>query len=108
MPRRSITESWFRICLDVAEIFFTYRGVAVIRSEVLQWSTGIRVVAGELDIDPVSDLGKLLNGSAAGAGSGAFGSAAAKHRLLGETLKMYLFQDHAVRSILRISNTVIC
>jgi hypothetical protein len=70
-------------CLDVAEIFFNIEALQD-KIEVLQWSTGIRVVAGELDIDPVSDLGKLTNGSVN-----------AKHRLLGETLKMYLFQDRS-------------
>ncbi len=68
-------------CLDVAEIFFNIEALQD-KIEVLQWTTGIRVTAGELDIDPVSDLGKLMNGSVS-----------AKHRLLGETLKMYLFQD---------------
>ena len=70
-------------CLDIAEIFFNIEALQD-KIEVLQFSTGIRVVAGELDIDPVSDLGKLLNGSVS-----------AKHRLLGETLKMYLFQDRS-------------
>src|SRR6185437_9948077 len=86
-------------CLDVAEIFFNIEALQD-KIEVLQWSTGIRVVAGELDIDPVSDLGKLMNGSGSGAAGGsaggfAGGSANAKHRLLGETLKMYLFQDRS-------------
>jgi hypothetical protein len=82
-------------CLDVAEIFFNIEALQD-KIEVLQFSTGIRVVAGELDIDPVSDLGRLLNGSGSGAGSAsAGGSASAKHRLLGETLKMYLFQDRS-------------
>ena len=70
-------------CLDVAEIFFNIEALQD-KIEVLEWSTGIRLNAGELDIDPVSDLGKLLNG---GGNS--------KHRLLGETLKMYLFQDRS-------------
>src|SRR5580692_3184326 len=79
-------------CLDVAEIFFNIEALQD-KIEVLQWSTGIRVVAGELDIDPVSDLGRLLNGSASDSANGsAGGSVNAKHRLLGETLKMYLFQ----------------
>ena len=86
-------------CLDVAEIFFNIEALQD-KIEVLQWSTGIRVVAGELDIDPVSDLGKLMNGAGSGAAGGsaggfAGGSANAKHRLLGETLKMYLFQDRS-------------
>ena len=70
-------------CLDVAEIFFNIEALHD-KIEVLQWSTGMRVVAGELDIDPTSDLGRLLNGSSS-----------AKHRLLGETMKMYLFQDRS-------------
>jgi hypothetical protein len=70
-------------CLDVAEIFFNIEALQD-KIEILQWTTGIRVTAGELDIDPVSDLGKLMNGSVS-----------AKHRLLGETLKMYLFQDRS-------------
>ena len=67
-------------CLDVAEIFFNIEALQG-KIEVLEWSTGIRMNAGLLDIDPESDLGKLVNNSNS------------KHRLLGETLKMYLFQD---------------
>ncbi len=67
-------------CLDVAEIFFNIEALQG-KVEVLEWSTGIRMNAGALDIDPESDLGKLVNNSNS------------KHRLLGETLKMYLFQD---------------
>ncbi|NII26669.1 hypothetical protein HB364_16390 [Pseudoflavitalea sp. X16] len=67
-------------CLDVAEIFFNSEALTD-KIEILEWNAGIIVNGGELDIEPASDLGKLLH------------SGNAKHRLLGETLKMYLFQD---------------
>jgi len=67
-------------CLDIAEIFFNIEALQD-KIEILEWSTGITVSGGEPVIDPLSDLGKLIN------------SANPKHRLLGETLQMYLFQD---------------
>jgi hypothetical protein len=69
-------------CLDVAEIFFNIEALQD-KIEVLEWSSGIMINAGELDIDPTSDLGKLVSPA----------NPNPKHRLLGETLKMYLFQD---------------
>lgn len=67
-------------CLDVAEIFFNIEALSD-KIEILEWNSGIIMNGGELDIDPSSELGKLIN------------SSNSKHKLLGETLKMYLFQD---------------
>ncbi len=67
-------------CFDIAEIFFDIERLSD-KVEILEWNSGIIVNGGELDIEPSSDLGKLIN------------STNKKHKLLGETLKMYLFQD---------------
>jgi hypothetical protein len=67
-------------CLDVAEIFFNYEAFKD-KVEILEWNSGIYLNGGKLDIEANSDLGKLLN------------SSNPKHKLLGETLKMFLFQD---------------
>jgi hypothetical protein len=67
-------------CLDVAEIFFNMEALHD-KIEILEWDSGIFMNGGELDIQPNSDLGNLLY------------SDNPKHKLLGETLKMYLFQD---------------
>jgi hypothetical protein len=67
-------------CLDIAEIFFNIEALQN-KIEILEWNSGIHLNGGVLDIDAESDLGKLIN------------SSNPKHRLLGETLKMYLIQD---------------
>ena len=67
-------------CLDVAEIFFNIEAFSD-KIEVLEWNSGISLNGGELQIAPDSDLGKLIH------------STNPKHKLLGETLQMYLFQD---------------
>ena len=67
-------------CLDVAEIFFNIEAFGD-KIELLEWNSGITYNNGVLQITADSDLGKLLH------------STNPKHRLLGETLQMYLFQD---------------
>ena len=67
-------------CFDVAEIFFNIEALHE-KIEILEWNSGVIMNGGQLDIDPASELGKLIS------------SANPKHKLLGETLKMYLFQD---------------
>lgn len=67
-------------CLDIAEIFFNIEAL-VDKIEIIEWNSGIIVNGGDLDIDPESELGRLIH------------SSNPKHKLLGETLKMYLFQD---------------
>ncbi|MBC9934185.1 hypothetical protein [Chitinophaga qingshengii] len=67
-------------CLDIAEIFFNIDALRD-KIEILEWNAGITSNGGELSVDPDSELGRLLH------------SVNPKHRLLGETLKMYLFQD---------------
>lgn len=67
-------------CLDIAEIFFNIEALQA-KIELLEWNSGIYLNGGFLDIDPESDLGILLS------------SPNPKHKLLGETLKMYLIQD---------------
>ncbi|THU39442.1 hypothetical protein FAM09_13130 [Niastella caeni] len=67
-------------CLDVAEIFFNIDALHD-KIEVLEWNSGITLNGGQLDVEANSDLGKLIL------------SSNPKHKLLGETLKMFLFQD---------------
>ena len=67
-------------CLDVGEIFFNIEALQD-KIELIEWNSGIIVNGGELDIKEDSELGRLIN------------SSNPKHALLGETLKMYLFQD---------------
>jgi hypothetical protein len=67
-------------CLDVAEIFFNIEAFSD-KVEILEWNSGIIMNGGQLDVEPKSELGRLIN------------SGNPKHKLLGETLKMYLFQD---------------
>jgi hypothetical protein len=67
-------------CLDTGEIFFNFDTLRD-KIELLEWSSGITKNGGVLNIDANSDLGKLIH------------SPNPKHQLLGETLKMYLFQD---------------
>lgn len=67
-------------CLDVAEIFFNIHAFDK-DIEIIEWNSGIHINNGKLAIDVNSDLGKLIN------------STNPKHKLLGETLKMFLIQD---------------
>ena len=67
-------------CLDIGEIFFNIESLKD-KIEIVEWNSGIVMNGGELDVDANSELGKLINTSNP------------KHRLLGETLRMYLFQD---------------
>ena len=67
-------------CLDVAEIFFNIEAFSD-KVELLEWNSGITYNNGELQVAADSDLGKLIH------------SGNARHKLLGETLQMYLFQD---------------
>lgn len=67
-------------CLDVAEIFFNIQEFQD-KIEIIEWSSGIHINNGKIDVEANSDLGKLLN------------SSNQKHKLLGETLKMFLIQD---------------
>jgi hypothetical protein len=67
-------------CLDVAEIFFNIEALQS-KVEILEWNSGIFMNGDKLDIKEDSDLGKLIN------------SSNTKHKLLGETLRMYLIQD---------------
>lgn len=68
--------------LDIAEIFFNIESKTIqSKVEILEWNSGIYLNGGTLDIEVDSDLGKLIN------------SSNPKHKLLGETLKMYLIQD---------------
>jgi hypothetical protein len=67
-------------CFDIAEIIFNIEAFKD-NIEILEWNSGVYLNAGKLDIEAQSDLGKLLS------------SQNQKHRLLGETLKMFLFQD---------------
>ena len=67
-------------CLDVAEIFFNIEAFKD-KVELLEWDSGIYLNNGHIEIEPNSDLGRLLF------------SPNQKHKLLGETLKMFLLQD---------------
>lgn len=67
-------------CFDIAEIFFNIESLKD-KVEVIEWNSGISVQHGEIEIETNSDLGKLLHASNP------------KHKLLGETLKMFLKQD---------------
>ena len=78
-------------CLDVGEIFFNIDALSD-KVELLEWNSGIMVNGGELDVDANSELGKLIS------------APNPKHRLLGETLKMYLFQDRNAFNFAGFSN----
>jgi hypothetical protein len=66
--------------LDIAEIFFNAEALKN-KIEIITWNPGISLMGNQISIDENSDLGNLLN------------SPNAKHRLLGETLKLFLIQD---------------
>ena len=69
-------------CLDIGQIFHdldSYRNKDDF--EIIEWNSGIYVNGNEIDIDPNSDLGKLIN------------SENPKHKLLGNTIKTFLIQD---------------
>lgn len=66
--------------LDVAEIFFNIHSLGK-KVKLLSWDPGIVIVAGDITINPASDLGRLIN------------STDSQHKLFGETLELYLKQD---------------
>ena len=66
--------------LDIAEMFFNIEGLQD-KLEIIEWNSGIIMNGGKLDFDPKSELGRLLY------------SQNPKHKLLGETLKMFLIED---------------
>jgi len=70
-------------CLDIAELFFNYELIKSINQiQILEWDSGISFGEDEIfRISPQSDLGKLLK------------SKNAKHKLLADTLKLFLEQD---------------
>jgi hypothetical protein len=78
-------------CLDIAEIFFNIEALSD-KIEILEWNSGIYLNNGQLDVDAKSDLGKLIY------------SNNPKHKLLGETLKMYLFQDKTAFNFSKLSH----
>ena len=66
---------------DVAELFFNADSLKD-KIEIISWNAGILSISGKnIQIDDNSDLGKLLT------------SKNKKHKLLGETLQMFLMQD---------------
>lgn len=69
-------------CLDIGQIFYNldaYRNNDDF--EIIEWNAGVFVNGTELDIEPNSDLGKLINAENE------------KHKLLGNTIKTFLIQD---------------
>jgi hypothetical protein len=66
--------------LDVAQLFFN-ADLLKSKIEIIAWNAGIEKVGDKISIDKNSDLGKLLH------------SGNEKHRLYGETLKLFLIQD---------------
>lgn len=67
-------------CFDIAEIFFNIESLKD-KVEIIEWNSGVSLQHGEIEIEANSDLGKLLHTSNP------------KHKLLGETLKMFVKQD---------------
>ncbi len=66
--------------LDIAEIFFNAEALKS-KIQIITWNPGIILTDDKITIDANSDLGNLIN------------SPNPKHRLLGETLKLFLIQD---------------
>lgn len=66
--------------LDVGELFFNANALKD-QIEIIPWDPGIEFVGGEMTINHNSDLGRLLHAQLPG------------HRLLGETLQLFLKQD---------------
>jgi len=77
-------------CWDVAELFFNIEALGD-KIETIEWRSGITMNGGELTIEPESDLGAMI------------GSPNPKHRLLAETLQMFLFQDARSFNFARLS-----
>jgi len=67
-------------CFDIAEIFFNAEALKG-QIEIISWDPGISFQGTEMVISPGSDLGRLIYSDIPG------------HRLLGETLMLYLKQD---------------
>lgn len=91
MDGKTIYHKIISDCLDVGEIFFNSEAFKD-KIELLEWKSGITMNGGSLAIDPTSDLGLLLH------------SSNPKHKLLGETLKMYLFQDNTAFNFAKLQN----
>lgn len=70
-------------CLDVAELFFNYYKLSN-QFEIITWDSGIYQHNEELKIRENSDLDTLIN------------SQNRKHKLYGDTLKLFLSQDNKV------------
>ena len=76
--------------LDIAEIFYNIDALRD-KIEIIPWDSGVIDTNGDdLTIDENSDLGKLIS------------STNPKHRLLGDTLKTYLVQDHKAFNFSRL------
>lgn len=69
-------------CLDIAELFFNAASLKD-QVEIISWDPGIGFQGSEMVVSRNSDLGALLHSDVPG------------HRLLGETLFLYLKQDCA-------------
>ncbi len=69
-------------CLDVAELFFNYDTLKN-DIEIISWDSGIVIQNGELQVRESSDLGTIIK------------SRNKKHKLYGNTLKLFLSQDAA-------------
>ena len=78
-------------CLDIAEIFFNAE-LLKDKIEIIEWNSGITLKHGELDIDVNSDLGRLIH------------SSNPKHKLLGDTLSMFLKQDKNAFNFHKLGN----
>lgn len=78
-------------CFDIAEIFFNI-DLLKDKVEIIEWSSGIQLKHEDVDIDVSSDLGKLIY------------SNNPKHKLLGETLRMFLKQDKDAFNFEKLGN----
>jgi hypothetical protein len=77
--------------LDVAELFFNIE-VFKDKIEIIEWRSGINLDGENIKINEDSDLGLILK------------SSNTKHKLLGETLKMFLTQDKQSFNFSRLKN----
>ncbi|MCW3105725.1 MAG: hypothetical protein JWQ09_231 [Segetibacter sp.] len=68
-------------CLDVAELFFNYNNLSN-QFEIVTWDSGIYKQNEELKVKENSDLDALIS------------SSNTKHKLYGDTLKLFLSQDY--------------
>lgn len=78
-------------CFDIAEIFFNAE-LLKDKVEIIEWNSGIDIKHGEVEVDVNSDLGKLIH------------SKNPKHKLLGDTLKMFLKQDKNAFNFHKLKN----